>query len=259
MTTEAIIPSPAAMAEGAKGFKLGKYVGMPRWDYDAAPGVSHTMLGNWVRGSAKTATRAMLVGSALHTRMEGRSKFDATYIEIEDVNLTTKEGKKIKEDAERESHRTAIKRSEIALVVAMFKAIAGHDVGRRYIESTGEREVAVFNRIGRKDSKILPEHPTLMKGIIDLMAASDLDLKTVGWPSREDFKNNIVNYGYDSQAALYRELAASVRNGEYRPFHWLCVMKEPPHDVWVETPTNYMMSSGLRWINTCLTLYERTI
>lgn len=254
---EPVIPPFKAMQAASEGFKEGKYPGMSWDDYEAAPGVSNTMLGDWVRGKKKSKTRAMLVGSALHDRMLGRKHFDDCYELIRDVNLTTAEGKKVRDEAEAATGKVALRQAEMLHVAAMFKAIAGHPMGRKYIESKAEREVAIFSRIGSEGSSTLPKHPTLMKGVIDLLDAGVIDLKTTGYRTQAEFKNSIVKFNYDAQAALYRELAASACNGEYRRFFWLCVAKEPPHDVWAEEANPYMLASGLKWTHTVLKLYER--
>lgn len=231
---------------------------MDRHDYDSAPGVSHTMLKDWVAGKPKARDRRLLIGNALHDRMLGKDYFEEHYVTIEDVNLATSVGKQKLQEAERETGKVAIREKERLDVANMWMALSRHSMGKRYIEAKAEREVAIFDYIGSDNSKTLPKHPTLMKGIIDLTGgAIDWDLKTSGWPSKQEFKNNIVNYGYASQAALYQELAAKSRDGEYRPFKWLCVSIHRPHEVWVEDTTPLMLSFGLKWINDVLTLYER--
>lgn len=251
------VATPTLELPDLKGFKPGVYPEMPRVDYDAAPGVSHTMLKDYVAGKKTSSTRRLLIGNALHDRMLGKQYFEDHYVTIDDVNLTTKVGKQELQEAENSTGKTAIKSAERLLVAAMFGAIAKNDMGRKYIESKDQREVAVFDYIGSEGSKVLPSHPTLMKGIIDLVGKNQWDLKTCGWPTRDEFKNNIVNYGYASQAALYRELGAKAFHGEYKRFFWLCVSIHPPHDVWVEEATPLILSFGLRWIHTVLTLYER--
>ena len=254
---EMITATETTQQTDLKGFRTGVYPEMPRHDYDSAPGVSHTMLKDWVAGKKTSPTRRLLVGNALHDRMLGRDVFDEKYTTIRDVNLTTTVGKAELIDAEKSTGRTAIREKERLLVASMFGAIQKNEMGKKYILSQGQREVAVFDYIGSDDSKVLPKHPTLMKGIIDLMGANQWDLKTCGWPTRDEFKNNIVNYGYASQAALYRELGAKACKGEYKRFFWLCVSIHPPHDVWVEEATPLMLAFGLRWIDTVLSLYER--
>lgn len=256
-TNEQIIPPASEMMHGGEGFELGKYVGMPRQDYDAVRAVSGSMLKSWVAGKSKPLGRSLIARNALHHRLESKEVFERTYTVIDDVDLTTKDGKKFLADSERETGKTAIRKKELAHVADMFKALAGDVVGRAYIECQAEREVAVFGYIGSENSSILPKHPTLMKGIVDLLATHIWDLKTTGWPTMAEFANNIVNYNYHVQSALYRELVAGVSNGEYKQCKWLCLMARPPHHVWVKEPDNFTLSTGLHWLNSILNLYER--
>ncbi len=96
----------------------------------------------------------------------------------------------------------------------------------------------------------------MCKGIIDFLAKNIWDLKTTGWQTPAEFTNNIVNYGYDSQSALYRELVA-VETGVYLPCKWLVITMREPIQVWVQEPTAYHMACGLRRVNEILTFIER--
>ncbi len=255
-----IIPPQAAMDAASVGFQPGIYPGMPRNDYDSAPGISHTMLKAYDRGAPAKRTVGMAKGIALECLVEDKARFFSTYHNTgEDFDRRTTDGKKKSETYARETGKIPFTKKEWDHLNGMYKAMLNHDVGHLYINSTCTRQMAIFTKIGgnaggNANSKILADHDILMKGIIDLDGTYLWDLKTVGWPDPGRFKDSIVEYGYDSQAALYRELYAATHGGIYKPFKWLCVSTQT-NEVWVEECTPYMLASGLRWVNTVLNRY----
>jgi hypothetical protein len=249
MTTapaQPVIPK-AAMDAGAVGFTPGVYPMMPEHDaFDA--------------GEPAKLGRKGIVGTALHLWFfEGRDKFCATYEVLDQqYNLATKEGKAAKLAVEK-TGKTAMNPAEHELVKAMLLALSKDETAKAVHDAPGERELSIFAAIsgdGSKSSMLRP-HTTLCKGRIDLAAKCLWDLKSTHCRDKQEFKNSVLNFGYYSQAAMYRELYAATHDGIYKPFRWLCVSNEPPHNVWWDECTGESLAYGLRWVDSMLTMYER--
>lgn len=261
MDATLLIPPPEAMKAGAKGFVPGKYPGMPRSDYDCAPGVSHSMLQTFKRGQEMGKTRRLLIGDAVHAAAEDPEASilkERYHLSPRDFDLVSREGKD-EWNAIKFSYpdKIILRKREADRVRGMWQALMNHPVGRAYICSKAEKELSVFQVLqGDKTSNYFGEHDTLVKGRLDQVGKYIWDLKTTHTRDAQEFRDSIVKFNYHTQMATYRELWAAL-TGEYKPCKWLCVHDQEPYDVFMVDAEPMWLSAGLKHLDTLLTFYER--
>lgn len=259
---EPVIPDWNTMEWAARTMEPGCYPGMSRADYDAAPGVSHTMLQAFRRGKLTKPTRSTIIGTALHARLEDqdgtifRERFHCI---AEELNLRKKSDKFLMGQLmEKHPGKGILRPSEHEQVRAMFQSLVSTDLGKRYVKHPGQRELAIFARITGNTRNFGP-HNTLVKGLIDLDGDDKIwDLKTTFLTNPSEFKQSIFSFKYHTQAACYRELHAATHNGEYKRFSWLCICTQPPFAVFPVEATPEILTAGLDALDMLLTFYERT-
>lgn len=179
---------------------------------------------NWEPVNKKTFD----IGRAAHREVLGRGG-DWTVIPAEILAsngaASTKEAKAFREDA-RARGQTPIKadEAEAIKIMALKLHLRLKDMGITLDPDYSEQ--AAFARIDDVWCRCLvdnaPNHPR----------APLYDLKTTTDANPDKIARTIMDYGYDVQAEHYRQTWKAA-TGEDRPFRFIFIEKEPPHEICV--------------------------
>ena len=230
---------------------------MPDSEYFALPAISRSGLSAFAAGKPLSLGRVGLVGDVVHARvLEGKAAVRERYAFADsDWALNTKEGKASLQAFETLTGKRAVRPAELKDIGAMLTAFGKSDVGKRFMQTHGDSEVVIVDR--------LEGFETECKCKIDRVSHDDfgvphclVDLKTTGYRDQEEFKNAIADYGYAAQAWWYRALYAAA-TGKWLPFAFACISKRFPYECWIQQVSNEQMAFGGRWCRDVLALYER--
>lgn len=225
-------------------------VDIPEDDYFAGPELSVSgakvlleapaKYAHWLR-TKSPSTRAMIVGSALHTTVLGTGK-PFTVIEGDG---RTKAVKDAKAAAEAEG-AMVLTGDEGAQVERMADAIHTHPLAAAIL-SQGEAERSIYWIDEQTGVKCRCRVDWLRDNAI-------VDLKSAATASPDGFGKHAANFGYHIQAAAYQE-AVRAATGDLLPFLFLAVEKDEPHLVGVHELPDEAMEAGRRLWRQALTTY----
>lgn len=237
--------------EAVSSLKTPERMALTNAEYHARPEVSKSGL-DMVRRSplhywnrylnpdrvVESPTAAMVIGSALHTRVLEPHLFDDEYaVSPEGIDRRTKEGKLRWADFEQESAGKTLLKAEDALHVdAMAEAVRRHPAARVLLSKPGKAEQSYFwtdDETGEK-CKCRPDWHTEDRRII-------VDLKTTEDASPGKFmRSSVLTYRYHVQAAFYMQ---GVPEAEL--FVFAVVEKKPPFATVVYTLPAKLIERGL--------------
>lgn len=162
-------------------------------------------------------TPALLLGSAAHCLFLEPDTFDSRYAVAPIADRRTKAGKEVYNAFLSSSEGKEVLTQDLyEQARAIATATFNDEVALRLITSEGaqverqlKQELFGFSFVG----------------YIDLETAGGVyDLKTTKDASPESFQKEAYNYGYHIQGAIYRQATG-------KPFYWIAVEKEAPHNV----------------------------
>jgi hypothetical protein len=182
-------------------------------------------------------TDAMVLGSALHTRVLEPHLFDDEYAVAPQCDRRTKEGKMIWADFEQEAAGKALLKAEdAARINAMAEAVRQHPAARVLLSKSGKSEQSYFwtDDDSGIQCKCRPDFHTDDRRII-------VDVKTTEDASPRKFLNSaLYNWRYHVQAAFYMQGVP-----EAEVFLFACVEKKPPFAVAVYSLPAKLLERGL--------------
>lgn len=182
-------------------------------------------------------TAAMVIGSALHTRVLEPHLFDDEYAVAPQCDRRTKEGKMIWADFEAEAEgKTLLKAEDAMQINAMAEAVRRHPAARVLLNKAGKAEQSYFwtdDETGEK-CKCRPDWHTEDRRII-------VDVKTTEDGSPGKFlRSSVLQWRYHVQAAFYMQ---GVPEAEL--FVFAVVEKKPPFATVVYTLPAKLVERGL--------------
>ena len=186
-------------------------------------------------------TPALLFGTAAHMAILEPERFKAEYTVMPKIDRRTKAGK---EEYERlmNSGKSFVSEDEMNDITEMKKAIMANELAARLLE--GEHEVS----IQWKD----PETGEECKCRPDVIGETLIvDYKTTASCENGEFERSAKKYGYQLQAAMYREGLLQTRFKNYG-FAFIAQEKKAPYAVRV-----YMCDEG--WIDDGAVVYRELI
>lgn len=186
-------------------------------------------------------TKAMRIGSALHTMVLEPEKFDLEFIVPSlPINARTKEGQAAKKALE-SSGKTVLSIDEHQLVISMTKAIRNHP-GANALLSNGFAEQSIFHK--HSDLEVLCKVRPDYRKITKLGKHIIVDVKTTDDASREEFIRKIVSFRYHVQAGYYWDIVEEATNIPVDEFIFVAVEKNPPHGVALYSCDWYTITTG---------------
>ena len=177
---------------------------MPDSDYFAMPAVSNSLLSRFAKCPADVFTEskptaAMNLGTCVHSLvLDGTEDFHRRFYVADKADGRTKEGKALKELAEREANgRIIITTDDMRTISGMAESIYNHPSAIDLLHS-GQSEVAI---LWDDQETGLP-----MKSKADYLRHNMLiDLKTTQSADQYVFQRTIWNMGYAMQLGLYQD------------------------------------------------------
>ena len=227
----------------------GLYPDMLEWVYRESKGISHSDLKAWCGQGPRGTSRKLYIGKAVHTMLLEPELAKDQFVTMEDeVDLRSNEGAALaREMAEEHPGKIVLKPSERSLIKGCVTAVQQNSDMTRILRAKGERELCMFGEL---------EPGLLSKGMADLVLENSMwDVKTTYCGSMDDFEQSIYKFGYDSQAAYYSDLYASL-TGKSLHFGWLCISTSTLN-TWIYKADEHHLLPGRRWYKTVLPLYAK--
>ncbi len=182
-----------------------------------------------INSSFKT-TDAMNFGSAVHSAiLEGGTDIAV----LPELNLRTKQGKKVKDDFIKDNTgKIIIKPEEQAAIENIKYNFNNHNLARSLVQRLTETEVSYYGKIDNIDVRVRPDGIKENDYIIDIKTTADA--------SPRYFKSSIYNFAYHLQACFYCEALG------YDPakFRFLCIENKYPYSVEVFAMSDDMIEYG---------------
>jgi len=166
-------------------------------------------------------------GNAIHAKVLG---VGAGVIEIPESMLSksgstgTNDARAFIEDS-RASGLIPLKAAAVGVVNAAAEAVLSNRKARHLLELPGRTELSMFATD--------PKTGAQFRGRLDRLTDSQIpiDLKSTSDARRHKVQRSIGDFGYDTQAETYRELARLVLGVEPAPMQLIFVESDPPHEV----------------------------
>ena len=234
-------------------------------EYHAGEGISRSSLFHisvspqwfqYCRDTPTPPTNAMVFGSAFHKAVLEPDGFDGEFAVCPDVDLRTKDGKAVYGSfLEESAGKTVISRSEYEAIQGMRESVLANKYASALI--SGECEMSYYwaDELTGVLCKARPDAVKRLKntGVI-------ADLKSCTRADTESFTKDCVRYGYDLQAAMYKE-AVELESGIPHTFVFIAVEKTPPYMLNVMQADEMMIKRGQELFREYIGIYaecERT-
>lgn len=191
----------------------------------------------WAAEHPASETAAMFFGTAFHTLVLEPERFADEYIVHGRIDKRTKEGKALAAEIEA-SGRRAIDEETMQALEGMRDSVMSNPYAARLL--AGEKEQSYFwtDPPTGIELKCRPDCRTDLSdtGVI-------VDLKTTDNADAEGFGRSCLNYGYDLQAAMYKQGVEAVEGKPHR-FVFIAVEKKPPYACSVLEADELMIRKG---------------
>jgi len=228
---------------------------MPNDEYHAGPGVSSSNLKDILRSPAhyryappKPASRAMDIGTAIHTAILEPDRFEAEYMVLSCDNRTRSEYKQATKVHPPSRVLTA---PEADKITGMQAAVYASDSARQHLTAAGLREVSVFARD--------PETGVICRVRPDLVTSDLLmiDVKKCQDARPDEFARSAARFGYELSAALYCDVWYHATGQPLQAYALLAVEEEPPHGIGLYVLGDDWLERGRRLYREALQTYAR--
>lgn len=205
---------------------------MTEQEYAAMPGVRRSELWRIAKSPAhyryykehpQPATPALLFGQAVHSAILTPDDYARGYAPA-GMDRRTKAGREAY-DALLASGVTPLSTEDAERITAIAAAVNACTTARRLLQ--GDHETAYFwtDGLTGEKCKCRTDAETDVSGQHIIV-----DIKTCPSAATDDFIRDMLRYGYDMQAAMYREGVKAITGAE-STFVMIAVEKEPPHAV----------------------------
>lgn len=188
-------------------------------------------------------TPALAFGTAFHSYVLEKDKFDNEYIVAPKLDRRTKEGKALAAQIEA-SGKIPISEDTFAQIQAMAESVMSNKYAAALLNG-GEHEKSYFwtDKLTGLELKCRPDCRT------DLRSTSVIvDLKTTENADTDSFMHSCIKYGYDLQAAMYTQGVSEIEGKPHR-FVFIAVEKTPPYACNVLEADNFIIQKGTKDLN----------
>lgn len=206
---------------------------IPNSDYHSYAGISKSGLdlvarspAHYFHSAKREATRAMEIGTAIHTALLEPERFASEYVLLKDT--TDRRASAYKEAVKVHGSELVLVGHEADKVAGMQETVYSQPAPREALSGEGWRELSAFVED--------PETGVLMRCRYDYLRKSDhvsVDVKKTRNSSPEDFSKSVFNYRYHVQAAMYSHIFKLITGQPLECFQFLAVEEEPPHAAMV--------------------------
>jgi hypothetical protein len=205
---------------------------MPNADYHAYTGISKSGLdlvarspAHYFHSAKREATRAMEIGTAIHTALLEPERFKSDYVLLKDTK--DRRASAYKEAIRVHSSELVLVGHEADKVAGMQETVYSQKEPREALSGEGWREVSAFIED--------PETGVLMRCRYDILRADlvSVDVKKTRDSRPVEFAKSVFNYRYHVQDAMYSHIFELITGERLESFQFLAVEEEPPHAAMV--------------------------
>lgn len=233
--------------------------GMPNSAYHSYEGISksgldliHRSPAHYRYSAPREPSRAMSIGTAIHTALLEPDRFATEYLLLRDVK--DRRASEYKQAIKVHDAEQVLVASEADKVAGMQESVYSQPGASEALKAGGFRELSAFVED--------PETGVLLRCRYDLIDAFGLatDLKKTRSAAPEEFARSIYNYRYHVQDAMYSHVYELI-TGEPLAFQILAVEEEAPHCAMLYTLDEESKRIGFEEYRRDLELYaecERT-
>ena len=200
---------------------------MPNEDYHRSEGVSKSGLDLIARSPAhyyyaqkRESTRAMAIGTAIHTALLEPERFEREYLLLKDV--TDRRASEYKQAVKVHNPENVLVSTEAANVAGMQESVFSQPEAAAALRAEGWRELSAFVEC--------PETGVILRARYDLLTCDGIayDLKKTRDARRSEFEKSVYNYRYHVQDAHYSRVFELI-TGELLQFKFLAVEETAPN------------------------------
>lgn len=220
------------------------YTDMPNDAYHQADGVSKSGLTLIKRSPAhfffhtsdRKPSRAMEIGTAIHTALLEPDRFAADYMLLRDVK--DRRSSEYKQAVKQYGAELVLTGTEADKVAGMQEAVFAHDAARELLQAPGWRELSGM--------AVDPVTGAVCRHRFDGLTEDGraFDIKKTQDASEYEFSRTIHRYGYHIQAAIYADQYEWITGRQLESFTFIAVEEEFPHGVAVYTLDDDAMAIG---------------
>lgn len=172
-------------------------------------------------------TTELRIGIAFHKLVLEPEDFDSDIAVVPKIDRRTKEGKAAWEKFKSSSSdKTIISNEEFERIQAMSEAVKANPYVMRLLD--GDKEISFFwkDDLTGEECKCRPDCLTIINNHSVIV-----DLKSTENASSESFMRDVVKYGYDMQAAMYKEGVETANKIKDCMFVFIAIEKKPPYAI----------------------------
>ena len=188
--------------------------------------------------SKREPSRAMEIGTAIHTALLEPDRFAEEYVLLRDVK--DRRASEYKQAVKVHGSERVLVASEADNVIGMQEAVLSNPGMGGRLTSEGWRELSLFVRE--------PTTGVLVRVRYDLLTAKGIavDVKKCQDARPDEFSKTIFNYGYDMQAALYSDAFEWATGDQLEAFEFAAVEEKMPHGHKLYRPCETTLQEGRR-------------
>ncbi len=230
---------------------------MPNEVYHSLPGmISNSGLKLVLRSpahykfqAARAPSRAMELGTAIHTALLEPQRFADEYVLLREV----KDRRASEYKAATKVHGTEVVLTapEAANVEGMQEAVLSNPAMSERLNAEGWRELSLFVQD--------PETGAVVRVRYDLLSSSGIavDVKKTQDARPDAFSKAIDNYDYDMQASLYSDAFQWATGGDIGGFEFAAIEEQMPHGHKLYMLDETALQEGRRKYRAALNLYAQ--
>jgi len=229
---------------------------MPNHVYHSQPGISASGLKLVLRSPAhykfqadRAPSRAMEIGTAIHTALLEPDRFANDYVLLRDVK--DRRASEYKAAAKIHGGELVLTASEAANVEGMQEAVLSNPAMSERLNAEGWRELSLFVQD--------PETGVVVRVRYDLLSLSGIavDVKKTQDCRPDAFSRAVDNYDYDMQAALYSDAFEWATGKPLGAFEFAAIEEQMPHGHKLYQLDETAMQEGRRKYREALNLYAQ--
>lgn len=169
----------------------------------------------------RESTRAMEIGTAIHTALLEPERFASEYVLLRDV--TDRRASEYKQAIKVHSSDVVLTGTEADHVSGMQESVYAQPSARGLLTAAGHHELSVFAND--------PETGVLCRVRIDLLTddMTAVDLKKTRDARNREFQRSVFNYRYHVQDAFYSDVFFWATGEHLNGFKFIAVEEQPPH------------------------------
>jgi exodeoxyribonuclease VIII len=232
--------------------------GMPNAAYHAHDSISKSSLDSILRSPAHfkyrrfvEPTRAMEIGTAIHTALLEPDRFITEYVLLE--NVKDRRAAEYKQAVEKHGTEKVLTSPEVLTVAGMQQSVTSHPVASLWLQKKGYRELSIFAQdpVTGINVRIRPDALTTDGHILDLKKTQDAR------PS--GFSRTVATYRYHVQAAFYSDVYQWATGQKAQSFRFIVVEESLPHACMVYRLDDFSLEEGRRVYRQALNLYAECL